>query len=188
VVRYSSEPAAVNAAERGGELLERWEVIWWPPSYVESHPETSRFEAVPESDVQRFWPAGARTVQSGLSHADAVDEAARRCTLAEQWCVLPDGDRYTVKPAEGLSLAEKDHVRATCDSEQEAWQAIPSLKAEDDHRMKLEKQRYQEWEKTQHRWDYLRVGVRGVLLVGLVVAATWLIITIIHWFWQHPLF
>jgi hypothetical protein len=80
------------------------------------------------------------------------------------------------------------HVRATCNSEQEAWQAIPRVKAEDDHRPPLQKQLEEKWEKTERRWDYLRMIPRVGFAVALVVALTWLLITVVHWFWQHPLF
>ncbi len=198
-VRYSSEAAAVAAAERGGELLCAWEVVWWPRSSIEKHPGTSRYEAIPESDIQRFWSAGAKSVQGGLAHADAVAEAARRCALPERWCVVrnnnsqtKESEPYTVKPAQALSLSEKDQVRATCNSEQDAWQAIPGVQAEDERRMKADKQRYEEWERTERRREYFlaipRVTFVITACVGLVVALIWLLVTLVHWFWQHPLF
>jgi hypothetical protein len=144
-VRYSSESdanAASIAAEGGTESLSACEVVCWPPSFTSAHPETSRYEAVSQNDIHRFWKLGAKTVQSGLSHADAVREASRRCALPDRWCVVPNDSEqtkrqepYTVKLADFLSFSEKDSVLTTCDSEQEAWQAIPKIRAEAEQRL-----------------------------------------------------
>ena len=69
-----------------------WEVVWWPASYRAEHPETSRFEAVCQNDIRKFWSLGAKTVCSGMSRPDAAHEAARRSSLPELWCVITNGD------------------------------------------------------------------------------------------------
>jgi hypothetical protein len=200
-VRYSSETAAtaaavaaIAAADGGDEMLCAWEVVRWPASFLNAHPERSRYEAVPQNDIRKFWALGAKSLQSGLSHADAMDEAARRCTLPERWCVIPNDnvetnrqERYTVKLAEDLSSYERVHVRATCDSEQAAWQAIPRVKVEDDQWLERHN-RKQEWQKTQLRWDNVRRISRVPLVVALALGLIWLLITVVHWFWEHPLF
>jgi hypothetical protein len=198
-VRYSSEAAAtaaaIAAADGGDETLCPWEVVRWPPSFLNAHPETSRFEAVSQNDIQKVWSLGATSVQSGFSHADAVHEAARRCTLPERWCVIPndnertkDQEPYTVKLAEFLSFSEEDKVRATCESEQVAWQAIPRIKAEDDEQLALYKQQQEEWKKTQRRADRVGWTLKVVIAVASASGLVWLLITVVHWFWEHPLF
>jgi hypothetical protein len=112
-VRYSTETAAnaaAIAAEDEKETLVAWEVVWWPASYRDEHPETPRFEAVCQNDIRKFWSLGAETVWGLMSRPDAVHEAARRSSLPELWCVIPNGNSrtngqepYTVKPFDGLS-------------------------------------------------------------------------------------
>ena len=161
-VRYSTEAAAnaaAIAAESGKETLVAWEVVWWPAIYRDEHPETSRFEAVCQNDIRNFWSLGAKTVCSGMSHPDAVHEAARRSGLPELWCVITKEDSrtnrqepYTVKSFDGLSFTEKeDKVRATCDSEISAWQAIPGIVEEDRQREASYEQQQREWRDTQRR-------------------------------------
>jgi hypothetical protein len=169
--------------------------VGWPPSFLNAHAETSRFEAVPQNDVGKFWSLGAKTVQAGLSRADAVHEAARRCTLPERWCVIPNDNEhtkrqepYTVKLADFLSFSEEETVRAICESEQAAWQTIPRLNAEDHKRLALNKRQREEWEKTQRRWDPFRRVLKVVFAVALVSGLAWLLITVVQWFWEHPLF
>src|ERR1035437_1710887 len=74
IVRYSSEAAAIAAAERGGDLLDAWQVIRWPAGSAQSPVGTLRYEAVPERDIQSHWAAGAKSIAAGLSHPDAVTE------------------------------------------------------------------------------------------------------------------
>lgn len=197
-VRYSTEAAAnaaAIAAEAGNDELTPWEVVWWPPKYRSEHPETSRFEAVPQTDIRKFWSLGARTEWSGMSRPDATHEAARRSGLPELWCVFAnDGARFkgqephTVKSFDGLSHSEKDKVRATYDSERAAWQAIPLIaEREREQTAKYEQQR-REWENTEQRKEGIREVLRLAAVVCLLVGSIWLIITVVRWFWLHPLF
>jgi hypothetical protein len=197
-VRYSTEAAAnaaAIAAEAGNEALVSWEVVWWPTSYRAEHPETSRFEAVCQSDIRKFWSLGAKTVWSGMSRPDAAHEAARRSSLPELWCVITNEDArtnsqepYTVNPFDGLSHLEKDKVRATCDSERAAWQAIPRIVEEDRQRAAADEQQRREWANTERRNEGIRQMLRLTAMVALVAGAIWLLVTVIHWFWVHPLF
>ena len=94
-----------------------------------------------------------------MARPDAEHEAARRSSLPELWCVTYKGDSrtnrqepYMVKPFDGLSFTEKeDKVRATCDSEKAAWQAIPGIVEEDHQREASYEQRQKEWANTERR-------------------------------------
>ena len=197
-VRYSTEAAANVAAidaEDGKETLVGWEVIWWPAIYRDEHPETSRFEAICQNDIRKFWSLGAKTVWSGMSHPDAVHEAARRSSLPELWCVIPNEDSrtnsqepYTVKPFDGLSHSEKDKVPVTCDSERAAWQAIPEIVEEERQRAAAYEQQQREWENTERRNEGIRRVLRFAAMVVSIAGAIWLLVTVVHWFWVHPLF
>jgi hypothetical protein len=201
-VRYSSEAAAnaanaaANIADDGGdEILCAWAVVRRPASFVKAHPERSRYEAVSEKDIHKFESGGGKISHLGLSHADAVQEAARRCTLPEHWCVIPndDGQRksqepYTVKAAGDLSSSERDQARATCDSEQDAWQAIPRIKAEDDEILARRNREEMEWRRDQHRWEGVSRIFRLVFVGPLILVLTWLLVSVVRWFWAHPLF
>jgi hypothetical protein len=198
-VRYSTENAAnaaAIAAEEGNEPLVAWEVVWWPASYRAEHPETSRFEAVPQNDIQKFWSLGATSVWAGMSRPDAVHEAARRSGLPELWCVVPNEDArtsreepYTVKSFDALSHIEKDDkVRATCDSETAAWLAIPGIVAAGRQQAAAEEQRVREWRDTERRNVKTGRVIRFAVMVVSVAGTIWLLITIVHWFWVHPLF
>jgi len=197
-VRYSTEAAAnaaAIAAESGRESLLAWHIVWWPSSYRNEHPEKPRFEAVPENNIRDFWSLGAKTVWSGMSQPDAAREAARRSSLPEPWCVVPNEDArtnsqepFTVKSYDGLSHSEKDNVRATCDSERAAWQAIPKLLEDDRQRSAAYEQQRREWAKTERRNESLRQAFRIAVMVGLIVVTVWLVVTFIRWFWVHPLF
>lgn len=197
-VRYSTEAAAnaaAIAAEAGNETLVSWEVVWWPASYRAEHPETSRFEAVCQSDISKFWSLGAKTVWSGMSQLDAAREAARRSNLPELWCVIPNEDArtnsqelFTVRPFDGLSFSEKDKVRATCDSERAAWQEIPGIVEEDRQRAAESEQQRREWANKERRKEGIRQVRRLAAMVALFAGAIWLLVTVVHWFWVHPLF
>lgn len=197
-VRYSTEAAANSAAiaaEAGDDTLVSWEVIWWPASYRAEHPETSRFEAVCQDNIREFWSLGAKTVWSGMSRRDATNEAARRSNLPELWCVITNEDNrtngqeaYTVKSFDGLSFTEKDKARATCDSEQAGWQAIPGIVEEDRQRTAAHEKQQREWANTERRNDSLRRVLAPVAIVVLIGGAIWLLVTVVHWFWVHPLF
>lgn len=198
-VRYSTETAAnaaAIAAEGEKETLVAWEVVWWPASYRAEHPETSRFEAVCQNDIRNFWSLGAKTVCSGMARSDAEHEAARRSSLPELWCVLTNGDSrtnrqepYMVKPFDGLSFTEKeDKVRATCDSEKAAWQAIPGIVEEDHQREAAYEQRQKEWANTERRSEGVRRVLGFVAMVALIAGTVWLLVTVVRWFWVHPLF
>jgi hypothetical protein len=194
-VRYSSESdanAAAFAAESGAEL-NAWQIVRWPPSHTSTH-QTSRYEAFPESDIRNVWKLGAKTVQSGLSHPDAVKEASRRCALPDRWCVIQNDEEtkgqeaYTVSLFDFLSFSQKDNVLLSCESEQEAWQEIPRIKAEAEQRLAQLRLEEMERRKTERRWDRISSVFRvGVLIAGAVVLI-WLCITVVRWFWQHPLF
>lgn len=196
-VRYSSESdanAAAIAAEGGAETLTAWEVVRWPPSVTSAH-ETSRYEAVPQNDIQKFWKLGAKTVQSGLSHADAVRDASGRCALPDRWCVVPNDkgqtksqEPYIVKLADFLSFSEQDHVVATCGTEQEAWQAIPRIRAEAEQRLAQFNREEMERRKSERRRDLMNSRLQGVAMIVGAVGVIWLLITVVRWFWQHPLF
>jgi len=138
-------------------------------------------------------------VQGGFSHADAVHEASRRYTIPDRWCVIPNDNEqtkrqepYMVKLVDFLSSSERDSVRETFDSEQAAWQAIPRIKTEGEQRLAQINREQMEWAKTERQWDYVRTLFRVGAVVGVVVplasAAIWLLITVVHWFWAHPLF
>jgi hypothetical protein len=197
-VRYSTETAANAAAidaEDGKETLVAWEVVWWPAIYRDEHPETSRFEAVCQNDIRKFWSLGAKTVWSGMSRPDAVQEAARRSSLPELWCVIPNEDNrsnsqepYTVKAFDGLSYSEKDKVRATCDSERAAWQAILEIVEEERQRAAAYEQQQRERENIERRNEGIRRVLRFAAMVVSIAGAIWLLVTVIHWFWVHPLF
>lgn len=197
-VRYSTEAAANIAAidaEDGKQTLVAWEVIWWPAIYRDEHPETSRFEAICQNDIRKFWSLGAKTVWSGMSRPDAVHEAARRSSLAELWCVIPNEDSrtnsqepYTVKPFDGLSHSEKDKVAITCDSERAAWQAIPEIVEEERQRAAAYEQQQREWKNTERRNEGIRRVLRLAAIVVSIAGAIWLLVTVVHWFWVHPLF
>ena len=198
-VRYSTETAAnaaAIAAEGEKESLVAWEVVWWPASYRDEHPETSRFEAVSQDDIAKFWKLGAKSVWAGMSRPDAVQEAARRSGLPELWCVVPNEDNrtnrqepYTVKSFDGLPHLEKDDkVRATFDSEKTAWQAIPGIVAEDRQREAAQEQRQREWANTERRRESIRRVFGFAAMVALIVGVIWLLVTVVHYFWVHPLF
>jgi len=197
-VRYSTEAAAnaaAIAAEGGNETLVAWEVVWWPASYRGEHPETSGFEAVCQNDIRNFWSLGLKTVWSGMSRPDAVREAARRSSLPQLWCVLPNEDAqtnshepYTVKPFDGSLHSEKDKVLATCESERAAWQAIPGIVEEDRQRAAAYEQQRQELANTERRNKGIHQVLRLAAMVALVAGAIWLLVTVVHWFWVHPLF
>jgi len=197
-VRYSTEAAAnaaAIAAEVGNETLVSWHVVWWPASYRNEHPEKSRFEAVPENDIRAFWSLSAKTVWSGMSHPDAAHEAARRSKLPELWCVITNDDArtngqepYTVKPFDGLSHSEKDEVRATCDSERAAWEAIPGIVEGDRKQAAAYEEQQREWANRERRSERIRQVLRPAAAVALVAGAIWLLVTVVHWFWVHPLF
>jgi hypothetical protein len=198
-VRCSSEAAAIAAAiaaaDGGDEMLCAWTVVRWPASFLNAHPETSRYEAVPENDIHKCWSLGAKSLQRLLSHADAVHEAARRSTLPKRWCVIPNDNKqterqepYTVKLADFLSPSEEDRVLATCDSEQEAWQAIPRIRAEAEQRLAQFNREEIERRQKERRWDHISSLFRVGFIVAVAVGLIWLLITVVHWFWQHPLF
>jgi hypothetical protein len=197
-VRYSTEVAATSAAtaaEAGDETLVSWEVVWWPASYRAEHPETSRFEAVCETDIIKFWSLGAKTVWSGMSRPDATREAARRTNLAELWCVIPNEDArtnsqepFTVRPFDGLSFSEKDKVRATCDSERAAWQEIPGILEKDRQRATESEQKRREWATKERREESIRQVLQLAAMCAVFAGVIWLLVTVVHWFWVHPLF
>jgi len=177
IVRYSSEAAAIAAADRGGNLLDAWEVIRLPAGSAHSPVGTLRYEAVPARDIQSYWAAGVRSIAAGLSYADAITEASRRSSLPQRWCVIPNDiaqtrekEPYTVMPAEDLSGYQEAHIRGTYSSEPEAWQAIPKIQAEDEQKYeKYEENLRRESEREQRRRTWLR---RGVVVIGLVAALT----------------
>jgi hypothetical protein len=148
-----------------------------------------------QSDIRKFWSLGAKTVWSGMARPDAAHEAARRSSLPELWCVIANEDArtnsqepYTVKAFDGLSHSEKDKVRATCDSERAAWQAIPAIVEEDRQRTAAYEQQRREWANTERRNEVIRQMLRLAAMVALVAGAIWLLVTVVHWFWVHPLF
>ncbi len=177
IVRYSSEAAATAAADRGGELLDAWEVIRLPASSAHSPVGTLRYEAVPARDIRSYWATGAKSIAAGLSHADAVTEASRRGSLPQRWCVIPNDNAqtrekepYTVKLAEDLSGYQETHVKGTYSSEPEAWQAIPKIQAEDERKYEeCERNLRREREREQRRRTWLR---RGVVVIVLIAALT----------------
>lgn len=197
-VRYSTEAAAnaaAIAAETGTEKLIAWEVVWWPASYRADHPGTSRFEAVCQDDIRKFWPLGAKTVWGGMSRPDATHEAARRSSLPELWCAVTnenartkEQEPYTVKSFDGLSHSEKDKVHATCESEEAAWKAIAGITEEDRRRAAAHEQQQREWANAERRKERTGVLFRPIALVAAVVGGIWLLVTVVHWFWVHPLF
>jgi hypothetical protein len=197
-VRYSTETAAnaaAIAAEGGEEILVPWEVVWWSAGYRREHPETSRFEAVCQDDIRNFWSLGAKSVWGGMSRPDAVHEAARRSSLPELWCVIPNEDTqsngqepYTVKAFDGLSFSEKEKVRATSDSEKTAWQAIPGIVEQDSQRVIAYEQQRQGSAITERRNAVVRQVLRFAAMIVLIAGTIWLLVTVLHWLWVHPLF
>jgi len=198
-VWYSTETeanAAAIAAESGQEDLVSWDVVWWSASYRDGHPDASRFGAVCNKDIQNVWKIGGKTVASGMSRHDAEREAARRSALPELWCVIPNDDNrtnrqepYTVKSFDGLSFTEKeDKVRATCDSETAAWHAIPGIVEEDRRREAAYEQQQREWRDTERRKESRGRVLQPAIMVALIAGAIWLLVTVVHYFWVHPLF
>src|SRR6266853_124667 len=148
-----------------------------------------------ENEIRNFWSLGLKTVWSGMSRPDAVREAARRSSLPQLWCVLPNEDAqtnshepYTVKPFDGSLHSEKDKVLATCESERAAWQAIPGIVEEDRQRAAAYEQQRQELANTARRNKGIHQVLRLAAMVALVAGAIWLLVTVVHWFWVHPLF
>jgi hypothetical protein len=144
---------------------------------------------------KKFWSLGAKTEWSGMSRSDAMLEAARRSTLPELWCVVPNKDPrtnsqepYTVNPFDGLSHSERDDARATSDSEQAAWQAIAGIVEKDRQQTAAYEQERREWAKTESRNEGARRVLGTAAMIILVVGAVWLTVTVVHWFWVHPLF
>lgn len=198
-VRYSSETAAnaaAIAAESGKEDLVSWDVVWWSASYRDEHPDASRFGAVRNKDIQNVWKLGGKTVASGMSRSDAEHEAARRSSLPELWCVVTNEDNrtnrqepYTVKSFDGLSFREReDKVRATCESETAAWQTIPGILEEDRKREAAYEQQQREWRKAEQRNESRGRVFWFVVMVASIAGAVWLLVTVVHYFWEHPLF
>jgi hypothetical protein len=198
-VRYSTEiaaNAAAIAAESGEEDLVSWDVVWWPASYRDEHPDASRFGAVCNKDIQNVWKLGGKTVASGMSRSDAEHEAARRSSLPELWCVVTKEDSrtnrqepYTVKSFDGLSFTEReDKVRATCESETAAWQTIPGIVEEDRKREAAYEQQQRERRKAEQRNESRGRVFWFVVMVASIVGAVWLLVTVVHYFWAHPLF
>ena len=94
-----------------------------------------------------------------------------------------------VKPFDGLSFTEKeDKVRATCDSEKAAWQAIPGIVEEDHQREAAYEQRQKEWANTERRSEGVRRVLGFVAMVALIAGTVWVLVTVVRWFWVHPLF
>jgi hypothetical protein len=198
-VRYSTETAAnaaAIAAESGEEDLVSWAVVWWSASYRDEHPDASRFGAVCSKDIQNVWKLGGKTGASGMARPDAEHEAARRSSLPELWCVVTNEDSrtnrqepYTVKSFDGLSFTEKDdRVRATCESETAAWQAIPGIVEEDRQREAAYEKQQRERRDAQRRNESTGRMLRFVLMVASIAGVVWLLVTVVHYFWVHPLF
>ena len=93
-----------------------------------------------------------------------------------------------VRSFDGLSHTEKDKVRATSDSEQAAWQVIPGIVEEDRQRAAAYEQQQREWANTERRNEGVRRVLRSVAMVALIAGAVWLLVTLVRWFWVHPLF
>jgi len=88
-----------------------------------------------------------------------------------------------------LSFTEKeDKVRATCDSEISAWQAIPGIVEEDRQREAAYEQQQREWRDTQRRNESTGRVLRSAVMVVSIAGAIWLLVTVVHYFWVHPLF
>ena len=115
--------------------------------------------------------------------------------LPDRWCVVPNDSEqtkrqepYTVKLADFLWFSEKDSVLTTCDSEPEAWQAIPKIRAEAEQRFAQFNREEIERRKNERRWDLISSRFRVGVMIAVAVGLIWLLITVVHWFWQHPLF
>lgn len=130
-----------------------------------------------------------------MSRPDAVREAARRSSLPELWCIIPNEDTrsnsqepYTVRAFDGLSFSEKDKVRATCDSEKTAWQAIPGIVEGDRQRVAAYEQQRRDSANTECRNEGIRRVLRLAAMIALIAGTIWLLVTVVHWFWVHPWF
>ena len=95
---------------------------------------------------------------------------------------------YIVKLADFLSFSEQDNVVATCGTEQEAWQAIPRIRAEAEQRLAQFNREEMERRKSERRRDLMNSRLQGVAMIVGAVGVIWLLITVVRWFWQHPLF